>query len=101
MTDFGTLPQSDFVKINSDACSQIERRSRVGALIRDENNTIKATLFSSRPLFGLILAEILAIRDRLCLASQMGFPKVVAESNSLEVFNLIADVEVIHDELAS
>jgi hypothetical protein len=82
-------PDRDVVKINTDAGISLEdRKGGGGGVARSHNAFLGAW---SKPYDGVtdpLVAESLAVRDGIIFAKLRGYPKVILETDCLELVNL-------------
>jgi hypothetical protein len=82
-------PEEDVVKINTDGGLSLDtRKAGAGGVARSHLSYLGAC---SKPYDGIsnsLIAETLALRDGVIFAKLRGFPKVVMETDCLEVVNL-------------
>ena len=78
-----------FVSVNVDAKYDINMRSgATGVVIRDDKGNFLAAQCKYIPhVADAMMAEATAMRDGLVFANSLGFPRVEAESDSLNVIN--------------
>jgi ribonuclease HI len=93
-------PRGNFVKVNVDAAFNAEEgNGATGAIIRNSQGMFLAAGARFIPhVASASMAEALAILHGLQLATNMGFTKVEAESDALEVIHMCAGDERIWND---
>ena len=84
-----TKPDLRFIKVNVDAAYFADESARASAaVIRDDKGNFLAAQCKYIPhVADAMMVEATAMRDGLVFANSLGFPRVEAESDSLNVIN--------------
>lgn len=77
-------PRQGWLKINTDSSFIKSKIGVSGVIIRDENGRFLSRLTRKHATVDPLMAEALALRDGITLASSLGLNKVVLESDCLE-----------------
>lgn len=96
-------PDIGFVKLNVDAAYFAEEgKGATAAVIRDEKgNFLAAQCIYITHTSDAMMAEAMAMRDGLTFANSLGFPRVEAESDSLNVINFCDGQSIWWDAAAA
>jgi hypothetical protein len=82
-------PDKDVVKINTDGGLSFDtRRGGAGGVVRSRYAYQGAWSKPYNGFTGPLVAEALALRDDVIIAKLRGYPKVVMETDCLEIVNL-------------
>ena len=79
------------MKVNFDgALFEGERKAGLGAIICNENGLVMAALSQNIPPHALVeMVEVLAARQALWLAKELGFQRLIVEGDSEVIINAI------------
>jgi ribonuclease HI len=81
-----TMPQVRYIKLNVDASFHVDRKKgATAAVLRDHQGHFVAAAGRLIPhVNSVAMAEVMAMKDGLNLANQLGCSRIEAESDSLE-----------------